>query len=262
VGVVITASANPVSTGTIVTFTATPANGGIVPAFQWRRNGSNITGATNPTYSCAPENNDIFTCQLVSTLACGSGNPALSNEIVMTVTTTPAVITLNDITITSMQCFDATQTITVAGDGHTFMVEAGGYATLIAGHNILFMPGTSVITGGYMYGYIAPEGPFCMAPAMVTVVTGEEDKPFAHENATCRVFPNPTTGNFRIELSGFDSKDVVRTDIFNMQGRIVDTRQIPTNRPTAFSLAGNPAGIYLVRIYSGQTATSLRVVKL
>ncbi|MCX6269277.1 MAG: fibrobacter succinogenes major paralogous domain-containing protein [Bacteroidetes bacterium] len=86
VSISISASANSINAGTSVTFTATPVNGGASPAFQWKKNSVNIIGATNATYSYTPQNNDAITCTLSSGLAsCITGNPALSNSIVMIV---------------------------------------------------------------------------------------------------------------------------------------------------------------------------------
>lgn len=85
VSISIAASANNVCTGRQVTFTATPVNGGASPSYQWKKNGSNISGATNPTYTYAPANNDIITCVLTSSISCPSGSPATSNAVTMTV---------------------------------------------------------------------------------------------------------------------------------------------------------------------------------
>ena len=84
VSVVISASANPVCSGTSVTYTATPTNGGAAPIYQWKVNGSNV-GTNNPVYSYAPVNGDLITCVLTSNATCATGNPALSNPITMTV---------------------------------------------------------------------------------------------------------------------------------------------------------------------------------
>jgi uncharacterized protein (TIGR02145 family) len=59
-------------------------NGGAFPAYQWKSNGINISGATNATLSYAPVNNETITCQVTSSNPCATGNPALSNTLVMT----------------------------------------------------------------------------------------------------------------------------------------------------------------------------------
>jgi hypothetical protein len=85
VSLAITANATLVCTGTQVTFTATPTNGGATPSHQWLKNGNSITGATNLTYAYAPANGDVITCRLTSSLTCVTGNPATSSGISMTV---------------------------------------------------------------------------------------------------------------------------------------------------------------------------------
>ncbi|NCA77010.1 MAG: hypothetical protein EOM90_11820 [Alphaproteobacteria bacterium] len=86
VGVVISASTNPVCPGTLVTFTASPVNGGSNPVFQWMVNGINA-GSNSPTFSYIPVNGDqiVVHCQS-SIVNCISGNPAASNVVTMTVT--------------------------------------------------------------------------------------------------------------------------------------------------------------------------------
>ncbi len=85
VSVSIGASASTVCSGTLVTFTTTPINGGSLPVFQWKRNGEN-TGTNSQTYIYAPTNGDIITCTLTSSLTtCVTGNPASSNPLSITV---------------------------------------------------------------------------------------------------------------------------------------------------------------------------------
>ena len=81
----ISSSANPVCTGTSVTFTASPVNEGSTPFYQWKINGIDA-GINNVSYTYTPVNGDIVLCQLTSSLTgCLSGNPANSNQIMMTV---------------------------------------------------------------------------------------------------------------------------------------------------------------------------------
>ena len=86
VSVAVAADKNGVCSGTTVTFTATPLNGG-APAYQWMVNG-NVAGTNTDTYSYIPSNNDVVKVQLTSDLQCTSGNPAMSNEVIMAVTET------------------------------------------------------------------------------------------------------------------------------------------------------------------------------
>lgn len=90
VSVSIGASSNPVCSGTTVTFTATPTNGGAAPSYQWKVNTIPV-GGNSTTYSYIPSNGDQIICILTSNVACPTGNPATSNTITMTVNATNAV---------------------------------------------------------------------------------------------------------------------------------------------------------------------------
>ncbi|HNY03299.1 MAG TPA: hypothetical protein PKG48_11955, partial [Bacteroidales bacterium] len=83
-GVTINASTTHVCVGSPVTFTATPANGGATPAYQWQVNAANATNATNDTYTYVPANGDVVTCVMTSSETCVSGSPATSNSITIT----------------------------------------------------------------------------------------------------------------------------------------------------------------------------------
>lgn len=79
VSVGLVTDANNVCTGTMVTLTANPVNGG-EPSYIWYKNGS-PAGTNQATYTYTPENNDQVYVVLTSDLACVSGNPATSNTI-------------------------------------------------------------------------------------------------------------------------------------------------------------------------------------
>jgi len=83
VSVSISASINPFCIGTPVSFTATPANGGPLAAYQWKVNGVNA-GVNAPVFTYNPVSGDVVTCLLTSSLQCVSGNPALSNSVTLT----------------------------------------------------------------------------------------------------------------------------------------------------------------------------------
>ncbi len=75
----------PITTGTSVTFTATPTNGGTTPVYQWKKNGNNV-GTNQDTYaSTTLANGDVITCEMTSNAACASPTLATSNGITMIV---------------------------------------------------------------------------------------------------------------------------------------------------------------------------------
>ncbi len=83
IGVTISASENPFCTGSPVTFTAMPSNGGTAPVFQWRVNGF-LVGTNSTTYVYTPVNADSITCLMTSNQGCITGpNPVTSNRIIM-----------------------------------------------------------------------------------------------------------------------------------------------------------------------------------
>jgi Leucine-rich repeat (LRR) protein len=101
VSVSIAASANPVTAGTPVTFTATPVNGGTQPAFEWYVNSIMIASGNAGEYTYTPVNGDQIYVVMTSSEVCTTGNPATSNVIVMSVTNgnNPPEVVCNDISV-------------------------------------------------------------------------------------------------------------------------------------------------------------------
>ncbi len=84
-----------ICSGTKVTFTATPVNGGSAPVYQWKKNGVNA-GSNSATYiDSTLSNNDQVSCVLTSNAPCVTSSPATSSALTMTVTpTVPASVTI------------------------------------------------------------------------------------------------------------------------------------------------------------------------
>ena len=96
IAVAVTSGSNQIcaadTTSASATFTATASNAGTNPVYQWYLNGSQITGAQNPTYTLtALVNNDVITCKVVSSASCASPASVSSTGITIRVTPSPAL---------------------------------------------------------------------------------------------------------------------------------------------------------------------------
>jgi uncharacterized protein (TIGR02145 family) len=171
------------------------------------------------------------------------------------------VLTNIDVPIGSSKCYNATQTITVAGNGNSFSVQSGGSATMIAGQNIVYLPNTMVQSGGYLWGYIAPTGPWCITPSMPAVLTSQEEPTTVSVKSYFKVYPNPTTGNFILELTGDVSVNKVMVDIYGIWGEKLLSTKLNGERKHEFSLLDKPVGIYFIRVITGDKAETMKIVK-
>jgi hypothetical protein len=262
VSVSVSASANPVYTGNSVTYTALPVNGGMTPSFQWRVNAANVPGATNATYTYVPANNDAVRCVLTSSAYCISGNPATSGTLTMSVIAVPAnTVVTGTVTSGQNKCYNATNTITIAGGITTFTVQSGSSATMIAGLSIRYLPGTTVQPGGYLHGYIAPAGPYCISPPSAPVFKETDEIATGATPVFFKIYPNPTSGNFILEIDPEKAAGQVNVEIFGMQGKKIISAAIPGERQHSFSLADQPVGLYFIRVTSGSHSEVGKIIR-
>lgn len=85
-----TSGSQTICAGALVTFTATPVNGGASPQYQWIR-GTTPVGSNSPTYaSSSLSDGDVINCVMTSDAVCAVPVNATSNSIM--VKTTPSVL--------------------------------------------------------------------------------------------------------------------------------------------------------------------------
>ncbi len=177
------------------------------------------------------------------------------------------------------QCFNALQTITTGGHGNTFLVEASAVAELIAGKNIRMLAGTSVVAGGYLHARITTDGSFCdpdkhlltMAPLAATAGKLEDTIQLAFDEvfdslkkeSLFKVYPNPTTGMFTLELHAnyIETEQEMTVEIYAMRGERVVSERVATDHSHVFSLADRQPGMYIVRVVHGHQTSIGRIIK-
>jgi hypothetical protein len=176
-------------------------------------------------------------------------------------------VTLEGVTVGPGQdlCFEATNTLTVGGGGSTFLVQNGGTANLVAGQKVVMLDGTRVYSGGYLLARITNTDDYCSLPAPLLAVVEEKQSSLdstveseASENIF-KVYPNPTTGRFTIELS--EIATTVMVEIYGAMGEQILRQEVSGFMMYEFDLSNQPRGIYIIRVLDGSEMGIERVIR-
>jgi hypothetical protein len=181
----------------------------------------------------------------------------------------PSTLILQNINLVNGQsiCYDATQTITVAGSGTTFTVQSGADATLIAGQNILILPGTMVYSGADLLSYITTNGQYCgtLQSAIVStdtttpVIKGDSIQNFIVLDFV--LYPNPSTGLVTLEFTMESGEQDFILQVYNMNGKRVIAEELHAIRSHVFDISAQVPGIYLVQVIRGDRVETEKVMK-
>jgi hypothetical protein len=90
------------------------------------------------------------------------------------------------------------------------------------------------------------------------VPTGIEEVP---EQSFFKVYPNPTTGSFTLELSGVSETSIVKVEIYGMRGEKILNDQFTGEKKHMFSLESKPIGIYFIHVSCGDNLGSQKIIK-
>jgi len=124
--------ASTLCAGATANFSTTISNGGTAPTYQWKKNGTNIPGATASTYSSnSLSNGDVITCTLTSNAACVPVNTVSSNAITMTISpvVTPTLSIAGSNTVCAGTNVTYTATSNVAGVTYQWQVNGSNVGT-------------------------------------------------------------------------------------------------------------------------------------
>ncbi len=179
----------------------------------------------------------------------------------------PPVIPLNNVvqnvTITGSACYNASNTLTVAGNGTSVTIESGGSVNMIGGNHITVWPSTVVQAGGYLHAYIAPVGPWCgeKSVSMIAIPEGSGEPVSGPEPSRLKIYPNPTTGDFVLEPGVSPEGGDLSIEVSDVRGKQVLSARLHGQKSYSLSLAGKPDGVYFVRVISVTGTGTGKIIK-
>jgi hypothetical protein len=75
-----------------------------------------------------------------------------------------------------------------------------------------------------------------------------------------KVFPNPTTSSFNLQVTADVSRSAIQARVFDLQGRLMKTLMIHPNENISLGADLKP-GVYMLEVLQGEEKKVLRVVK-
>jgi hypothetical protein len=252
-------SVNPVSNATAYVWTV-PPGADIVAGLN--------THSITVSFSSGAISGDI---QVYGVNNCGNGLP--SPPFYVTVNPLlPVNRVVSNVNILNGEehCYDAIQTVSIAGNNSIFTVDNGGSAHVVAGERIMVNPLTRVYAGGYFHAWITTNGSFCstvlsfLAPDTTGLKQGivsSSDIVESSGNLHIRAYPNPTEDLLTIELTENPKFLPATIKVFGMHGeKFMEIRRIIDGK-TVLTLEALDPGMYFLLVSSGNHQGVLKIIK-
>jgi hypothetical protein len=252
---IVNAGPDQIKTGASVQLNGTAT--GSTPPYTWLW--SPAASLSNPAIANPVATPAASTTYTLTVTAAGCSGVDLMDVIV---TGPPENLSVQNVNVPNgtSNCYNATNTITVAGGGTTFTVQSGGSALFIAGMKISYLSGTRVYSGGYMRGYITTNGQYCTnptPPVMANPLSADElVQPVLSSD---KIYPNPTTGLFTVKSTD-EQAGVRKVRCYNIMGKLIFEEEFDAPGES-FTLEGQPSGMYILHFQQGENYEILKIVK-
>ena len=251
-----------VASGNTVTYSISSVSG--ATSYTWAYSGDGTPVGSGTSITLTPTSSGVLSVTANNT--CGS-SPARTLSITVG-STVPLTRFVQNITIINGQteCYDAIQTITVAGSGTTVDIYSGGNATFIAGQHVFFEPGFHAHSGSLGHAYITLTGNYCSNPATMAPVADtitEQlsgfNKLIVEHGPDVNIYPNPTKGSFTIDFLGNEiTSDIL---LLNFQGNQVYQTNCVNQLEKIIDIGNLPAGMYIIIIETPSHIITKKIVK-
>jgi hypothetical protein len=170
--------------------------------------------------------------------------------------------------INSRQLCFAVQNITTGGNGTSFVVQLGGSVDLIGSQYVKLLTGTTGKPGGYLHALVTNQCIPCSNSKSTVIASLSDEAQQENINETFsgqavfKVYPNPTTGDFVLEILNareLQALGIIR--IHNMFGEEILRKEFKGKLSENLSLKDQPAGIYLISVMFGERLGTLKILK-
>jgi hypothetical protein len=163
-------------------------------------------------------------------------------------------------------CYDLEPIIIIAGDGTGVILEGGSSLEVSATESVKLLDGTIIKQGAYFKAWISDEAYCTVEKSLLSAENNNAIIPEMIDDSknreiSFRIFPNPTTGSFTLELNELDEFSVITVEISSMVGERILRQELSAASQYQIDLSRYQPGIYLVRVIQGSEAGVLKVVK-
>lgn len=252
--------------GQSVVFTATGANGGSSPSYQWKKNGLAIPGATGSTYiTSALANGDVISCVLHSNFPCATPDSAQSNVLNMSVVPVTACAVPLSLLMTDLTPSSAVfrwRKVTGA-IGYEYVLNTSVAAPAGSGTSTTdtFYAVNSMAGSYYFHVRTLCAGGNKSSWISIPVVFTYTSAGSVSGRMALALYPNPNNGTFTLE--GTVAAQELQAEVLNSIGQQVwsQTLVCPGGRlKQTLSVPVSASGVYLLRLRAGNAAETLRLV--
>ncbi len=182
----------------------------------------------------------------------------------------PSNISVQNVTINNSQaeCYNAADTITVAGSGTMVDILLGGEAIFIAGKRIHFKPGFNAYPGSYVNAYITITGEYCgsqqsMMAANENTLDIEQDdgnlSEITNYKQNVKIYPNPTSGITTIDFMGTTTQADIQ--ILNFQGQQMLELEYNNQNKVKLNISSLPVGMYIIVIKTQTQIITRKIIR-
>lgn len=177
----------------------------------------------------------------------------------------PQNLTLQNVTITSLQIHRAQQQIALAGNGTSFIVQGSAAdAKVFAGQSIDLNPGTHLKSGSKSWMRITPcsVGPGDDGGGSIIGGGNRTTQTTVVVPPAFRIYPNPTGGQLTVTIPDF-TKDEGHPviEVYHLLGHLVLRKKVTSNKTIKLDFTNQPKGIYLIKLITNQQVITRRIVR-